>query len=81
VATSLPPVLKRLLLECRRIASPHSAVAILTIGGFAKCGQGLVHQLLLIWRTVDYFHVGGQTGCGEDLLPTSISIDTPISIS
>jgi hypothetical protein len=42
-------------------------VKILTIGGFAKGAQGLVHQLLLVRRTVDHFHVRDQTGCGEVL--------------
>jgi hypothetical protein len=44
-------------------------VKILTIGGFAKGAQGLVHQLLLVRRTVDHFHVRDQTGCGEVLRP------------
>ena len=67
VATPLLRILDGLLSECRRLAPAQSAVKILTIGGFAKGGQGLVHHLLLARRTVDHFHVRDQAGCGEVL--------------
>jgi hypothetical protein len=67
VATSVLPVLDRLLSERRRVAPAHSAVRILMLGGFVKRGQALVHRHLLVRRTVDHFHVREQTGCGEVL--------------
>jgi hypothetical protein len=42
---------------------------IFRIGRLLESNQRVVHQLLLVRRTVDYFDRPDQTGCGE-VLPT-----------
>ena len=48
-------------------ADANRPLRVLTIRGFSESAQPVVHQCLLLRRTVDYISDADQTGSSEDL--------------
>jgi hypothetical protein len=57
------PVVERLLLQCRRVPPPKPATTfVLARGRISKFNERVIHQLLLVGRTVGYLGRIGETG-------------------